>query len=92
MAAASRHTFAAGDTYALAPDSSEDDVRHVRALGFRAVQFNLVVATNERAVRLGQRLGVAIVGRLPGAFRHGRLGFVDAFVMYETLADRGRRG
>jgi ribosomal protein S18 acetylase RimI-like enzyme len=54
-------------------------------MGFRAMQFNLVVATNERAVRLWQRLGFAVVGRLPGAFRHQRLGFVDALVMFKTL-------
>ncbi len=55
------------------------------SMGFRAMQFNLVVATNERAVRLWQRLGFALIGTLPGAFRHQRLGFVDAFVMFKTL-------
>src|SRR5262245_11270217 len=54
--------------------------------GFRAMQFNFVVTTNERAVRLWERLGFDVVGRLPGAFRHPRLGFVDALVMYKTLA------
>jgi ribosomal protein S18 acetylase RimI-like enzyme len=53
--------------------------------GFRAMQFNFVVATNERAVRLWRRLGFEIVGTLPGAFRHRTLGFVDALVMYKTL-------
>jgi RimJ/RimL family protein N-acetyltransferase len=55
------------------------------AMGFRAMQFNAVVATNERAVRLWQRLGFAVAGRLPGAFRHQRLGYVDALVMYKQL-------
>ena len=55
-------------------------------LGFRAMQFNFVVSTNERAVALWQRLGFAIVGRLPGAFLHPTLGYVDAFVMFKTLA------
>ena len=54
-------------------------------LGFRAMQFNLVVASNERAVRLWQRLGFHVVGRLPGAFRHSRLGYVDALVMFKQL-------
>ena len=54
-------------------------------MGFRAMQFNFVVETNERAVRLWQRLGFEIVGRLPGAFNHSQLGYVDAFVMYKTL-------
>jgi len=56
-----------------------------RTRGFRAMQFNLVVATNERAIRLWERCGFAVVGRLPGAFQHPRLGFVDALVMYRTL-------
>jgi ribosomal protein S18 acetylase RimI-like enzyme len=56
-------------------------------LGFRAMQFNLVVSTNVRAVQLWQRLGFAIVGILPEAFRHRQLGFIDAFVMFKTLAN-----
>jgi ribosomal protein S18 acetylase RimI-like enzyme len=56
--------------------------------GFRAMQFNFVVSTNERAVRLWQSCGFEIVGRLPGAFRHPIHGYVDAFVMYQSLADR----
>lgn len=55
------------------------------AMGFRAMQFNFVVSTNERAVQLWQRLGFAIVGRLPGAFNHRELGYVDAFVMFKQL-------
>lgn len=56
-------------------------------MGFRAMQFNLVVSTNERAVRLWQQLGFAVVGTLPRAFRHQRFGFVDALVMYKELVD-----
>lgn len=56
-----------------------------RARGFRAMQFNFVISSNERAVRLWQSFGFEIVGRLPGAFRHPTLGFVDAFVMYRSL-------
>jgi len=53
--------------------------------GFRAMQFNLVVATNAGAVALWERLGFAVVGTLPGAFLHPELGFVDAHVMYKDL-------
>ncbi len=60
--------------------------REAVARGFRAMQYNLVVATNEGAVRLWQRHGFAIAGTLPGAFRHPRLGFVDAYVMFKQLA------
>jgi ribosomal protein S18 acetylase RimI-like enzyme len=60
-------------------------VERARERGFRAMQFNFVISSNERAVRLWQSCGFAIVGRLPGAFEHPRLGLVDALVMYRTL-------
>ena len=60
-------------------------IEHARARGFRAMQYNIVVSTNERAVRLWQAMGFAIVGRLPGAFAHPAHGDVDAFVMYRAL-------
>jgi ribosomal protein S18 acetylase RimI-like enzyme len=53
--------------------------------GFKAMQFNFVVSTNERAVALWQRLGFEVVGRLPGAYEHPTLGFVDVLVMYRKL-------
>ncbi|MBV8113228.1 MAG: GNAT family N-acetyltransferase [Silvibacterium sp.] len=56
-----------------------------RERGFRAMQFNFVISTNERAVRLWQRFGFEIVGRLPKVFQHPQHGFVDAFVMYREL-------
>lgn len=56
-------------------------------LGFRAMQYNSVVSTNEGAVRLWQKLGFGIIGTLPKAFRHPAQGFVDAFVMYKWLGD-----
>jgi len=55
--------------------------------GYLAIQFNFVVSTNAAAVALWQKLGFAIVGTLPRAFRHQRLGYVDAYVMYRSLDD-----
>ena len=49
--------------------------------GFLAMQLNMVVSTNTRAVALWKKPGLAVVGTLPGAFRHARLGPVDAYVM-----------
>jgi hypothetical protein len=49
------------------------------------MQFNFVVSTNERALRLWHGCGFEIVGRLPFAFAHPRQGYVDAFVMYRSL-------
>ena len=56
-----------------------------RERSFTAMQFNFVVSTNERAVALWQTFGFEIVGRLPGAFHHPTLGYVDALVMYRSL-------
>lgn len=58
---------------------------HARTQGYRAMQFNFVVSTNERAVRLWQSLGFEVVGRLPRAFQHPTQGFVDVLVMYQLL-------
>jgi ribosomal protein S18 acetylase RimI-like enzyme len=58
-----------------------------RERGFRAMQFNFVVSTNETAVHLWRSLGFEIVGRLPGAFHHPSHGFVDALVMYRSLLE-----
>jgi ribosomal protein S18 acetylase RimI-like enzyme len=59
--------------------------QEARKLGFRSMQFNLVVSTNEDAVRLWERHGFSIVGTLPRAFNHPSKGFVDAFVMFKHL-------
>ena len=56
-----------------------------RAQGFRAIQFNFVVSTNEAAVHLWHDFGFDVLARLPGAFEHPRLGHVDALVMWKAL-------
>jgi L-amino acid N-acyltransferase YncA len=70
-----------GVGYAMGMHSLEEAHRR----GFLAMQFNFVVATNERAVALWQRLGFETVGRLPRAFRHPTRGLVDALVMHRFL-------
>ena len=55
-------------------------------LGYRAMQFNFVVASNVRAIRLWESFGFEVVGRLPGAFKHPVEGYIDALVMFKTLA------
>ncbi len=65
----------------------EHALAQARSLGFLAMQFNYVVSTNTAAIKLWKALGFSIVGTLPKAFRHKRLGFVDAYVMYRLLDD-----
>lgn len=56
-----------------------------RDLGYTAMQFNLVLASNVGAVALWRKLGFRSVGTLPGAFDHPTLGLVDAHVMWKAL-------
>jgi ribosomal protein S18 acetylase RimI-like enzyme len=75
------HSTGRGVARAMCAHSLE----HAKARGFRAMQFNFVVSTNQRAVRLWQSFGFEIVGRLPRAFQHPTAGYVDAYVMYRDL-------
>jgi ribosomal protein S18 acetylase RimI-like enzyme len=63
----------------------EHSLEEARRRGFLAMQFNMVISTNEAAVALWKKLGFNIVGTLPRVFRHKRLGLVDAFVMHRFL-------
>ena len=58
---------------------------HARSKGYRAMQFNFVVSTNERAIRLWEGMGFATLARIPEAFRHPTRGFVDALLMHRML-------
>jgi ribosomal protein S18 acetylase RimI-like enzyme len=78
-------TLASATGRGVARSMCEHSLGHARSRGYRAMQFNFVVSTNERAVALWQSLGFEIVGRLPAAFRHPTHGYVDAFVMYRLL-------
>jgi GNAT superfamily N-acetyltransferase len=63
----------------------EHSLQRARDHGYLAMQFNFVVSTNERAICLWHRMGFEMVGRLPLAFKHPRLGLVDALVMFRRL-------
>jgi GNAT superfamily N-acetyltransferase len=65
----------------------QHSLQAARLLGFRLMQFNLVVTTNTAGIRCWQRNGFQVVGTLPGAFRHRRLGYVDALVMVQALVE-----
>lgn len=59
--------------------------REATAMGFSAMQYNLVVSTNEAAIRLWKKHGIEVIGTLTKVFRHSRLGLVDGYVMYKQL-------
>lgn len=77
----------APDTYGrgIARTMCEHSLARARERGFKAMQFNFVIASNTRAVALWQRCAFTIRGTLPAAFDHPRLGMVDALVMSRTL-------
>lgn len=64
---------------------AEFSLEEARRLGFTAMQFNFVVASNTAAVRLWQSIGMEIIGTIPKAFRHKTLGPTDAYIMYRKL-------
>jgi ribosomal protein S18 acetylase RimI-like enzyme len=78
-------TRAAATGRGVARRMCEHSLEYARSREYRAMQFNFVVSTNERAVRLWQSLGFETIGRLPGAFQHPMHGYVDALVMYQSL-------
>lgn len=63
----------------------EYSLEEVKQLGYLAMQFNIVVSTNERAIRLWKKLGFEIKGEIPGAFQHAELGMVNSYVMWRAL-------
>ena len=63
----------------------EHSLQRARERGFKAVQFNFVVSTNERAIRLYKDYGFDIIGTLPLAFLHPKRGYVDVLVMFKAL-------
>jgi len=60
-------------------------IEEAKNMGYQAMQFNYVVSTNERAVKLWESLGFKIVGEVPEAFNHHRLGLVPVYIMYRKL-------
>ena len=63
----------------------EHSISHAPRMGFRAMQFNFVLANNSRAVAIWERYGFEIIGRIPEAFDHPKDGFVDALVMHKPV-------
>lgn len=91
---AGRGDHVANASFMVAPDAAGRGVgralavavlERARAAGYRAMQFNAVVASNVRAIALWESLGFSVVGRVPGGFRHRTEGDVDLLVMHRDL-------
>jgi len=84
----------ANAAYMTSPESSgkgigklmgEYSIGEAKRLGYKAMQFNIVVKSNERAVKLWQKIGFEIIGEIPDAFNHRRLGMTNAYIMYRKV-------
>lgn len=64
---------------------AEFSLPEAKRLGFKAMQFNFVVKSNEVAVKLWLSLGFKIIGEIPEAFQHQEKGLVNALIMYRKL-------
>lgn len=64
-------------------------IETARKLGYRGMQFNLVVSTNESAVRAWKANGFEIIGTVPGGFYHHERGYVDAYIFFKDLLTEG---
>lgn len=69
----------------VASDMCEHSQQVAVNSGYRAMQYNLVVSTNEGAIRLWKKHGFRIIGILPNAFNSKSAAYVDALVMYKQL-------
>ena len=63
----------------------EFSLEEARRLGYKAMQFNIVIKSNTRAVQLWQKLGFAIMAEIPDAFDHKSNGLTNAYIMYRKL-------
>ena len=64
---------------------AEYSLNEAKRLGYQAMQFNIVVKSNERAIHLWQKLGFEIKGEIPNAFNHMENGYTDAYIMWREL-------
>lgn len=60
-------------------------LKEAKRLGFKAMQFNIVISTNEPAITLWKKLGFQIIGTTPQAFQHQSKGLVDTYIMYKKI-------
>jgi L-amino acid N-acyltransferase YncA len=63
----------------------EFSLEEAKRLGYKAMQFNIVVKSNERAMRLWQKLGFNIIGEIPEAFDHKQNGLTNAYIMHRKI-------
>jgi len=64
---------------------AEFSLEEAKRLGYTAMQFNIVIKSNTRAVALWKNLGFGIIGEIPEAMRNKQGELVNAYIMYRKL-------
>lgn len=64
---------------------AEFSMAEARKLGYRGMQFNVVIKSNQRAIDLWKKLGFEVIGEIPDALRHASLGYTNAYIMFKSL-------
>ncbi|MFZ1806106.1 MAG: GNAT family N-acetyltransferase [Cyclobacteriaceae bacterium] len=89
-----RGSHIANASYMVSPDlegkgigtfMAKYSLEEARRLGYLALQFNIVIKSNEHAVKLWKKVGFDIIGEIPNAFNHPKLGMTNAYIMYKSL-------
>ncbi|MEQ9592686.1 MAG: GNAT family N-acetyltransferase [Cyclobacteriaceae bacterium] len=89
-----RGSHVANASYMVSPDHygkgigefiGRASLLEAKKLGFKAMQFNYVIKSNEPAVKLWKKIGFKIIGEAPNSFNHPRLGFTNTYMMYREL-------
>ncbi len=85
IANASYMTLPSASGQGIGKAMGEFSLEEAKRLGYKAMQFNIVVKSNDRAVRLWKKLGFEIVGEIPEAFNHIKNGLTNTYIMYRKL-------
>ena len=84
----------ANAAYIISPDLSGKGIgtnmakyslNKAKELGFQAIQFNYVIASNIAAVNLWKKLEFEIIGTIPNAFKGVKFDYSDVYIMYKEL-------
>ena len=85
IANASYMTSPAASGKGIGKAMGEFSLKEAKRFGYKAMQFNIVIKSNEKAIRLWEKLGFKIIGEIPEAFNHKQNGLTNAYIMYRKI-------
>lgn len=60
-------------------------IKSANQLGFRGLQFNMVVSSNLPAIKVWESHGFKKIGKVPDGFYHYQKGYIDAYIYFRDL-------